>query len=102
MKTFLIFFFFFKLCLLKHLTLFNISPPVNPQKLSNQSVGGQPTPEHDQPAPSLATETACVSEKENKTIFLLRDGWERNSSERQLRPMSTREELQAEHVAQVT
>lgn len=38
MKTF--FLFVFKLCLLKHLTLFIISPTVNPQKLSNQRVGG--------------------------------------------------------------
>lgn len=92
--------------LLKRLTLFD-RLTVNPQKLSNQSAGGgQLPPESDQRAPSHYSQRRPVFHKnKSKGFFFLTleiDRREINSSKRQLRPMSTREELQAEQVAQIT
>lgn len=79
-------------CSKPHCCTVNLTfPPIQPQ-------WGPLSPRGPTSTITSLTETACVSLKQK--YFLKKR--EINLSKRQLRPMSTREELQAEHVAQIT
>lgn len=80
---------------------------VNLSLTTDSATAGQLSPKSDQQTPWHHSQRRLVfhfkkrkGEEENNN--LKRKNKERNSSKRQLRPRSTREELQAEHAAQIT